>query len=336
MKIYKNLARITAVAAAFTTIATSVSAHSDFLIMMDALRSPVPEIVDFSSHAPVRTDSDLLVPIRPLASEAGMFASWDQPTQTATITLYSCAWGENKVERHAAELMSNVNTYGLDISPYSITADFTLNEASAMLRYNYRDSDDEIVSIGKEVEISQAATLVDDGTLMIPLESSMELFGLDVDITSEEGTAKISIPEYTRVPSDMSFVAEKSSAEPESSPETSSIVQTVEPDAPVNTDPSLGKYLGRFKITHYCTCSKCNGGYGNNTAWAGKILPGQTIAVDPTVIPKLATVYIDGYGYRRAEDCGGAIKGNRIDLAVSSHAEAMAKGVVWADVYLTD
>lgn len=334
MKIYKNLARITAVAAAFTTIATSVSAHSDFLIMMDALRSPVPEIVDFSSHTPVVTGTDLLVPIRPLANEAGMFTSWDQPTQTATITLYSCAWGENKVERHAAELMNNVNTYGLDISPYSITADFTLNETSAMLRFNYKDSDDDIISLGKEVEIAQAATLVDDGTLMVPLESSMELFGLDVDITAEAGTAKISIPEYLRIPSDMGFVSKK--AEPVEISEPTTSVKTVEEDAPVNTDPSLGTYLGRFKITHYCTCSKCNGGYGNNTAWAGKIKPGQTIAVDPTVIPKLATVYIDGYGYRRAEDCGGAIKGNRIDLAVSSHAEAMSKGVVWADVYLTD
>ncbi len=334
MKIYKNLARITAVAAVFTTFATSVNAHSDFLIMMDALRSPLPEIVDFSAHAPVVTESDLLVPIRPLANEAGMFTSWDQPTKTATITLYSCAWGENKVERHAAELMSNVNTYGLDISPYSITADFTLDKSSAMLRFNYKDSDDDIISIGKEVEISQAATLVDNGTLMVPLEASMELFGLDVDITAEEGTAKISIPEYVRVPSDMGFVAEKAEPAPTSKPVTT--VTTVEEDAPVNTDPSLGTYLGRFKITHYCTCSKCNGGYGNNTAWAGKIVPGQTIAVDPTVIPKLATVYIEGYGCRRAEDCGGAIKGNRIDLAVSSHAEAMSKGVVWADVYLAD
>ena len=62
--------------------------------------------------------------------------------------------------------------------------------------------------------------------------------------------------------------------------------------------------------------------------------PGQTIAVDPSVIGKLSTVEIDGYGIRIAEDCGGAIKGNRIDVAVSSHEEAMRLGVVYRDVWL--
>ena len=161
----------------------------------------------------------------------------------------------------------------------------------------------------------------------------MEMFGLDVDLTGTDLTAKISIPEYAKVPSDMGIVAAKEkSPEPTAAPAASVVV---EENSPVNMDPALGDYIGRFKITHYCSCSRCNGGYGNNTAWAGKVTPGQTIAVDPTVIPKLSTVYIEGYGYRRAEDCGGAIKGNKIDMAVSSHAEAMSKGVVYADVYLT-
>lgn len=103
------------------------------------------------------------------------------------------------------------------------------------------------------------------------------------------------------------------------------------------SDPNgHGTYLGTFRISHYCPCFNCNGSYGAATAWAGPIIPGQTIAVDPNVIPKLSNVYIDGYGIRQAEDCGGAIKGNRIDLAVSTHAEAEAKGVVWKDVYLVN
>lgn len=105
---------------------------------------------------------------------------------------------------------------------------------------------------------------------------------------------------------------------------------------PNETPSGGGTYLGTFKITHYCPNSCCNGGYGNNTAWAGKITPGQTIAVDPSVIPKLSRVYIDGYGVRIAEDCGGGIRGNHIDVAVATHAEAMAKGVVYRDVYLAE
>ena len=35
-----------------------------------------------------------------------------------------------------------------------------------------------------------------------------------------------------------------------------------------------------------------------------------------------------------AEDCGGAIKGNHIDIYVNNHAEATALGVTNADVFL--
>lgn len=96
-----------------------------------------------------------------------------------------------------------------------------------------------------------------------------------------------------------------------------------------------GKYLGRFKITHYCPCYTCNGSNSGRTAWAGQIIPGQTIAVDPSVIGKLRWVYIDGYGYRRAEDCG-AFGGNHIDVAVPTHSMALDMGVVYKDVYLAE
>jgi 3D (Asp-Asp-Asp) domain-containing protein len=38
------------------------------------------------------------------------------------------------------------------------------------------------------------------------------------------------------------------------------------------------------------------------------------IAVDPSVIPFRSVVWIPGYGWATADDTGGAIKGNRIDL----------------------
>ena len=38
------------------------------------------------------------------------------------------------------------------------------------------------------------------------------------------------------------------------------------------------------------------------------------IAVDPSVIPFRSVVFIPGYGWATADDTGGAIKGNRIDL----------------------
>jgi 3D (Asp-Asp-Asp) domain-containing protein len=64
------------------------------------------------------------------------------------------------------------------------------------------------------------------------------------------------------------------------------------------------------------------------------------IAVDPTVIPLGSKVYIvsdDGkfiYGFASAEDTGGAIKGNKIDLCYDSVAECFIFGRRQCTVYI--
>jgi len=58
-----------------------------------------------------------------------------------------------------------------------------------------------------------------------------------------------------------------------------------------------------------------------------KATEGRTIAVDPKVIPLGTTVYIEGIGYRTAEDTGPAIKGNRIDVFMNDVKEALKFGV---------
>lgn len=60
----------------------------------------------------------------------------------------------------------------------------------------------------------------------------------------------------------------------------------------------------------------------------------STIAVDPRVIPLGTKVYVEGYGYAIAEDTGGAIKGNRIDVYVPNNSEAYNWGVRWVNVYI--
>ena len=101
--------------------------------------------------------------------------------------------------------------------------------------------------------------------------------------------------------------------------------------------------LDSVSVTYYCTCQRCCGkapdhpAYGI-TASGTRATPYRTVAVDPSVIPLGADVlvdYGDGAGLRRyrAEDTGGAIKGNRIDLCVGSHAEALQLGRRTATVY---
>lgn len=59
----------------------------------------------------------------------------------------------------------------------------------------------------------------------------------------------------------------------------------------------------------------------------------SSIAVDPRVIPLGTKLYVEGYGYATAEDTGGAIKGNTIDLYYNTNAEASSWGVRSVNVY---
>ena len=101
----------------------------------------------------------------------------------------------------------------------------------------------------------------------------------------------------------------------------------------VSADASL-KSLGTFRITHYCPCSICCGPWSNGITSTGvTAVTNRTIAVDPNQIPYGSKVVINGQVYV-AEDCGGAIKENCIDIYVGSHAEGESKGVYYTEVYL--
>jgi 3D (Asp-Asp-Asp) domain-containing protein len=50
------------------------------------------------------------------------------------------------------------------------------------------------------------------------------------------------------------------------------------------------------------------------------------VAVDPSLIPMKARLYVEGYGYCVAGDIGGAIKGNRIDLGFHNRDQALQFG----------
>ena len=95
-------------------------------------------------------------------------------------------------------------------------------------------------------------------------------------------------------------------------------------------------YLGSYTITHYC-CERyphiCGGGTGL-TASGAKVQAGVSIAVDRSKIPMGSKVYIEGYGTRIAQDTGGAVNGNHIDVAVETHAEAERLGTVTRDVWM--
>ena len=60
----------------------------------------------------------------------------------------------------------------------------------------------------------------------------------------------------------------------------------------------------------------------------------STVAVDPRVIPLGTKLWVDGYGLAIAEDIGGAIKGNHIDLYFSSSNEMWNWGSRNVSIYI--
>ena len=91
-------------------------------------------------------------------------------------------------------------------------------------------------------------------------------------------------------------------------------------------------------ITFYCCEARphiCGTGTGI-TASGRRVTPYVSCAVDPDVIPLGSTIMIEHNGkmvYLRADDTGSAIQGNRLDIAVSGHQEALELGVKTADIW---
>ena len=90
-------------------------------------------------------------------------------------------------------------------------------------------------------------------------------------------------------------------------------------------------------VSHYDGCVECCGKDDGITASGRRATPGVTVAVDPDVIPLGSDVLVD-YGdgeihYYRADDVGGAVQGNHIDLCVESHELASQLGMRTATVY---
>lgn len=123
--------------------------------------------------------------------------------------------------------------------------------------------------------------------------------------------------------------------------------QVVHSDAPVIGDGVIvtadGQVLtyskkAQFTATAY---TKTDAGCNDITATGTTVRMG-TVAVDPSIIPYGTRMFIvtnDGtyiYGIGTAEDCGGAIQGNRLDLYFDTNEECWQFGVKGCTVYFLD
>ena len=83
-----------------------------------------------------------------------------------------------------------------------------------------------------------------------------------------------------------------------------------------------------FYVNSTAYTANCNGCSGTTATGVNlKANPNaKVIAVDPNVIPLGTKVYVEGYGYAVAADTGSAIKGNKIDVFLSSKSAAYRWG----------
>ena len=83
---------------------------------------------------------------------------------------------------------------------------------------------------------------------------------------------------------------------------------------------------GLMKCTAYCPCESCSDNYGRQTHSGKMAEAGRTIAVDPSIIDIGSKVKIGKHIYV-AEDVGGLVQGDHIDIFFDTHEEVEEWGV---------
>ena len=205
---------------------------------------------------------------------------------------------------------------------------------------------------GMEILIQTTLTSTDSYTAVIPFETEYQQTGLldkgvEVVLTAGVDGQKLCTAEVTYidgVESERVLLSEEVVSEPV----TQVIAVGTGKGSKGSKKPIIGDgviitgtgdvltytHRSTFKATAYCRTDV--GGEHTSTGTRTRV---GAIAVDPKVIPYGTRMFIktqDGsyiYGVATAEDCGGAIKGKRLDLFYETDAECRRFGIRYCDVY---
>jgi 3D (Asp-Asp-Asp) domain-containing protein len=126
-------------------------------------------------------------------------------------------------------------------------------------------------------------------------------------------------------------VQEEAPAE-ESAPVEESVEET---ETSNQSSEATGQTIQVEATAYTANCAGCSGVTATGIDLNAN--PNQkVIAVDPSVIPLGSRVYVEGYGEAIAGDTGGAINGNKVDLYMQSHGDAVAFGRQTINVTILD
>lgn len=154
-------------------------------------------------------------------------------------------------------------------------------------------------------------TTVDDIMELNDLDSSLILIGQPLKIDKQEESEQLKEAKVAKTKAVTNEKDEHKSEEPK------------------------GRTMNVIATAYTAECEGCTGiTYTGVNLLEDREL--KVIAVDPEVIPLGSRVYVENYGYARAEDIGGAIKGNRIDLHMPTKEEALNWGVREVSITVLD
>ena len=78
-------------------------------------------------------------------------------------------------------------------------------------------------------------------------------------------------------------------------------------------------------VSAYCPCELCCGKWADGSTASGKPAIGRICAAPPEY-PFGTVLHVEGMGEYVVQDRGGAIKGNKLDLLMGSHEDALRFG----------
>ncbi|MFB5663358.1 peptidoglycan-binding protein [Alteribacillus sp. HJP-4] len=147
---------------------------------------------------------------------------------------------------------------------------------------------------------------------------------------SSEEAEESSEQESTEAPEETEEAEETSTEESEST-ESSEDVATETSDS----EEAEGESLQVEATAYTANCTGCSGVTATGVDLNANP-DSNVIAVDPDVIPLGSTVEVEGHGTFTADDTGGAIQGNKIDIFMPSQSDAESFGRQTLDVTVVD
>lgn len=159
---------------------------------------------------------------------------------------------------------------------------------------------------------------------LIPLRATLEAKGYRVGYDAKTGQAVVTNPRTGKA------VRFKGTTVGGTMYATQSQINGIVAQLGPATIPLLRGYIKpakalRVEATAYCLRGQTR---------TGTPVRKGVVAVDPKVIPLGSVLYVEGYGWGRAEDTGAAIKGNKIDVWLPTREEALKWGRRTVTVYV--